>query len=53
MITAAQLQQLGISPEWVDPLNDAFNRFGLDTKEEQACFIGQFAHESNNFKVLS
>ena len=53
MITAEQLQQLGISPEWVDPLNDAFNRFGLDKTQEQACFLGQFSHESNHFKVLS
>ena len=53
MITAEQLSQLGISSVWVDPLNDTFQRFGLDTMEEQACFMGQFSYESNHFKDLS
>ena len=53
MITAEQLQQLGISSVWVDPLNETFQRFGLDIAEEQACFLGQFSYESNHFKDLS
>ena len=53
MITAEQLSQLGISSVWVDPLNETFQRFGLDTTEEQACFLGQFSYESNHFKDLS
>ena len=53
MINAQQLQQLGISAIWVDPLNETFQRFGIDTAEEQACFIGQFSYESNHFKDLS
>ena len=53
MINAEQLQKLGISAVWVDPLNQTFERFGLDTKMEQACFIGQFSYESNHFKDLA
>ena len=53
MINAQQLQQLGISAVWVDPLNETFQRFGIDTAEEQACFIGQFSYESNHFKDLA
>ena len=53
MITAEQLRQLDIGPQWVDPLNETFERWGIDTAEEQACFIGQFSYESNHFKDLS
>ena len=53
MITADQLHRLGIDAVWVDPLNETFDRFKIVTKEEQACFIGQFSYESNHFKSLS
>ena len=53
MITADQLYKLGIDAVWVDPLNEAFDRFKIINKEEQACFIGQFSYESNHFKSLS
>jgi putative chitinase len=53
MITAEQLRQMDIGLEWLDPLNETFNRWGIDTAEEQACFIGQFSYESNHFKDLS
>ena len=53
MITADQLHRLGIDAVWVDPLNETFDRFKIITKEEQACFIGQFSYESNHFKSLS
>ena len=52
MITAQQLHELGIAPVWVDPLNETFQRWKIDTLEEQACFIGQFSYESNHFKDL-
>jgi putative chitinase len=52
MIGADQLQKLGIGAEWVNPLNETFDRFKIDTLEEQACFIGQFSYESNHFKSL-
>jgi len=52
MITAAQLHQLGIGAEWVDPLNETFQQFGLVNVDEQAAFIGQCSHECNHFKTL-
>ena len=51
-VTAEQLAKLGISPQWVDPLNETFERFGIDSPMRQAAFIGQCAHECGNFKVL-
>ena len=41
MVNANQLQTLGIGAEWVDPLNETFERFGLDNPLRQAGFIGQ------------
>ena len=52
MITAAQLHQLGIGAEWVDPLNETFAKFGIATVDQQAAFIGQCSHECNHFKTL-
>jgi len=53
MISGEQLQALGIGIEWLNPLNDTFDRWEISTLEEQACFIGQFSYESNHFKDLS
>lgn len=47
-----QLIKLHISPEWEAPLNEAFERFGIVTKNQQACFIGQLSHECGHFKIL-
>ena len=47
-----QLQALGIDPKWLNPLNNTFSKYGIDTIQRQAAFIGQCGHESNNFKVL-
>jgi putative chitinase len=52
MITAEQLQQIGISTEWVDPLNQTFAKFGIDNVDDQGAFIGQCSHECNHFKTL-
>ena len=52
MVTADQLQRLKIGPEWVDPLNQTFDRFGITLPVQQAAFIGQCGHECNNFKTL-
>ena len=52
MITAQQLHTIGIGPEWVDPLNQTFAKFGIDDVKKQAAFIGQCAHECNHFKTL-
>ena len=52
MVTANQLNALGISPDWMQPLNETFERFGITTVDEQAAFIGQYSHESNHFRTL-
>jgi putative chitinase len=46
------LQALGIDPKWEEPLRVAFDRYDINTSKRQAAFIGQCAHESNNFKTL-
>lgn len=52
MVTAEQLQKLHIGPEWVDALNETFQKFGINTPRQRAAFIGQCSHECGNFKVL-
>ena len=52
MVRADQLQQMGIGAQWVDPLNETFARFNINSAVEQAAFIGQCGHECNNFKTL-
>ena len=51
-MTESQLQALGISSEWLEPLNTVFNKYDISTPKRQAAFIGQCQHESNNFRVL-
>lgn len=52
MVNAEQLKKLHIGPEWVDPLNETFERFGIVTPRQQAAFIGQCSHECANFRIL-
>ena len=52
MITVEQLAKLHIGPQWVDALNETFNRFDINTPRQQAAFIGQCGHECGNFKIL-
>ena len=52
MVTAEKLGQLGIGPQWVDPLNETFQRFNITTPRQQAAFIGQCGHECGNFRLL-
>jgi putative chitinase len=51
-MTNEQLQELGIDAKWLHPLEDTFAKYDINTPERQAAFIGQCAHESNNFKTL-
>jgi len=52
-MTFEQLEQLGIGPTlWLDPLNAAFEKYGMNTPLRQAAFIGQCQHESSNFLHL-
>ena len=52
MINADQLKQLGIGAEWVNPLNETFQKFNILTPRQQGAFLGQCGHECGNFKVL-
>ena len=51
-ITSEQLEKLGIGAEWLEPLNDTFDKYEINTPKRQACFIGQCMHESGGFKQL-
>ena len=52
MLNADQLHRLGIGPQWVDPLNETFERFNIVTNNQKAMFIGQCSHECGNFRLL-
>ena len=52
MMTNEQLAALGIEDKWYQPLIDTFSKYGINTTQRQACFIGQSQHESGNFKTL-
>ena len=47
-----QLSALSIDVKWLEPLNEVFAKYDISTLIRQAAFIGQCAHESNNFKTL-
>jgi putative chitinase len=51
-MTYDQLDTLGIDHKWLAPLEEAFAKYDISTPVRQACFIGQCAHESGNFKTL-
>jgi putative chitinase len=51
-MTNEQLKSLGIDEKWLEPLNETFEKYEINTKERQSAFIGQCAHESGNFKTL-
>ena len=51
-VNAEQLAKLHIGAQWVDALNDTFERFNINSPRQQAAFIGQCGHECGNFKVL-
>jgi putative chitinase len=50
---AAQLAKLGIDAKWLQPLNDAFEKFQINTPRRQAAFLGQCMVESGKFTHLS
>jgi putative chitinase len=51
-MTYDQLDALGIDHKWLAPLEEVFVKYDISTPVRQACFIGQCAHESGNFKTL-
>ena len=52
MITAEQLEKLKISTDWLEPLNNVFQKYEINTPLRMAAFIGQCHHESGGFKAL-
>jgi len=52
MIISEQLTKLGIDEKWLQPLNDTFDKFEINTPARQASFIGQCQHESEDFTHL-
>lgn len=51
-MTYDQLDALGIDHKWLAPLEETFVKYDISTPVRKACFIGQCAHESGNFKIL-
>lgn len=51
-MTNEQAKSLGIGEQWVEPLNETFEKYEINTPKRQACFIGQCMHESGGFKFL-
>jgi putative chitinase len=52
MITIEQLQKIGIDAKWLQPLNETFDKFDINTPVRIASFIGQCMLESGNFNHL-
>ena len=53
MVNKEQLEKLHIGEEWLDGLNATFEKFDITNPLRKAAFIGQCAHESGNFKLLT
>lgn len=51
-MTNEQLAKLGLDAKWLEPLNETFDKYEINTHKRQACFIGQCMHESGGFKFL-
>ena len=52
-MTLDQLDKLGLDHKWLEPLNETFEKYDINTPKRQACFIGQCMHESGGFKHLT
>ena len=38
--------------EWVEPMQDLFGKYGIQSKERIAMFIAQCGHESGDFRIM-
>ena len=52
MIKKEQLIEIGIDEKYLEPLNNAFNKYDITDTNEKAMFLAQTTHESNNYKRL-
>lgn len=48
-VNAEQLKSLHIDLKFLDPLNETFERFNINTHRKQGAFVGQMSHECENF----
>jgi putative chitinase len=56
ILTIEQLVEAGLADRavaavWIDGLNEACERFSIDTPERAAAFVAQCSHESGHFKA--
>lgn len=56
ILTVQQLVESGLADQavatvWIDGLNEACERFSIDTPERAAAFVAQCSHESGHFKT--
>ena len=52
MLTKEKLIKIGIDEKWLEPLNNAFNKYAVTDANEKAMFLAQTTHESNDYKRL-
>ena len=52
MLKKEQLEKIGINEKWLEPLNNAFIKYSITDINEQAMFLAQTTHESNDYKRL-
>lgn len=52
MSLALSLAKLKIGIQWLEPLEETFHRYEINTPARRAAFLGQCAHESANFTRL-
>ena len=52
MLKKEQLIEIGINEKWLEPLNNAFIKYHITDINEQAMFLAQTTHESNDYKRL-
>lgn len=48
-MTPEHLKSLHIDLKFLDPLNETFERFNINTHRKQGAFVGQMSHECGNF----
>ena len=52
MLKKEHLIKICIEDKWIEPLNNAFIKYGITDINEKAMFLAQTTHESNDYKRL-
>ena len=53
MISKEQLTKIGINEKWLEPLNNAFEKYSITDINEVSMFLAQTTHESNKAMFLA